>query len=207
MNGYETICRVIWQYILIASNMLYSFYRYCLVNSLQCQRMRWLDLRPSGESLYSIFWLRQTCCTGLYNIFNITFIDVVNISKYPWMRWQHLTPSVESAHSMFWSHKKLYQIFTKCSILGLPRKPYTSMTRGPIITTCQKNNGTSGKLSSNDPNHFRETIWFSPLRRNHTRVYVSQEMIRFFSMIRMLRHWISYSSYHGRMLNGDLLSL
>ena len=26
-------------------------------------------------------------------------------------------------------------------------------------------------------------------------------------MIRLLRHWHSYSSYHGRMLNGDLLSL
>jgi len=157
MNGYETICRVIWQYISIASNMLYSFYRYCLVNSLQCQRMRWLDLRPSVESLYSIFRLRQKCCTGLYNIFNITFIDVVNISKYPWKRWLHLTPSVVSAYSIFWSHKICTRFSRSVWYSVYPVNQHTlKMTRGPIITTCQKIMAPAASYLVNTPITFPE---------------------------------------------------
>ena len=127
--------------------------RYCLVNSLQCQRMRrWMDMRPSVESLYSIFRLHQTCCTGLYNI----FISIQHISMW-WMcepyakhveNWtQHLLKEdgcyghYATRHRMYcilWSHKICTGFSRSVWYRVYPVNHMLKMTRGPIITTCQK---------------------------------------------------------------------
>jgi len=129
-------------------------WRYCLVNSLQCQIMRrWMDMRPSVEWLYSLFRMHETCCTGMYNI----VISIQDISIMWWMceayakhvgNWtQHLLKedgcydryaTKNRMYRTLWSHKICTGFSRSVRYSVYPVNHTLKMTRGPIITTRQK---------------------------------------------------------------------